>query len=185
MPILHDFRCSECGKVFERMVSWDTEQSQCECGHQATRVFISHREYRAQSFDPVLVYRDASGHFRFPGRNTGPVPQGYEPVYLKTTAEVRSFERQVNSKERERYFAHKERQEKRFEQWIRDARSDLRQKMQHMTPHGRDLAEAAMRANDADTGINHRFDPAFRVEAFSMDAGSRDAHYDRDMKRGK
>jgi hypothetical protein len=183
--VYHDFRCKQCGKVFERRVSWDSDTIPCECGSEALRVFISHREYRAQSFDPVLIYRDKSGHTRFPGRNQGTVPDGYEPVYLRTTAEVRKFEREMNSKERERYFAHKERQEKRFEPWLANARSELRQKMQLMSPRGRDLAEAAMRENDRQATVDTRFDPAFRLEAFSQNAGNRDACYDRDMKRGK
>ncbi len=182
---MHDFRCGQCAKVFERMVSWDREQTPCDCGAQATRTFISRREYRAQAFDPVLIYRDKSGHVRFPGRNNGSVPKGYEPVYLRTTSEVRNFERRMNSTERERYFAHKERQEARFAPWIANARSELRQKMQNMSPYGRALAEASMQENDRHSDVDTRFDPAFRIEAFSQDASNREAHYDRDMRRGK
>ena len=185
MAVRHDFRCGQCNKVFERTVSWDTEATPCECGGEASRVFISQREYRAQAFDPVLIYRDASGHTRFPGRNDGPVPKGYEPIYLRTTSEVRNFERRMNAKERERYFAHKERNEARFSEWTSASRSELRQKMQHMSPRGRDLAETAMRENDRNSGVDNRFDPAFHLNAFSFDASNREAHYDRDSRRGK
>jgi putative FmdB family regulatory protein len=183
--ILHDFRCRLCGKVFERMVKWDEETCACECGSNALRVFISRGEYRAQSFAPVLVFRDASGHYRFPGRNNQRTPKGCEAVWLRTTSEVRKFERKINESERRRYFAHKERNEKRFEQWISNARSELRQKMQHMSPHGRDLAIAAMRENDRQSSVNYRFDPQFRLEAFSQDASNREAQYDRDLSRRK
>lgn len=183
--ILHDFRCGHCGKVFEKRVQWNDDEAACECGKMAPRVFISRREYRAQSFDPVLIFRDASGHYRYPGRNSEAPPAGYEAVYLRTTSEVRKFEREINRKERERYFAHKERNEKRFEQWTKEARSELRQKMQHMSPYGRALAEAAMRQNDSQPSVNTRFDPQFRIEAFSQDASNREAQYDRDLSRRK
>jgi hypothetical protein len=183
--ILHDHRCPKCGKVFERMVRWDEERVKCECGGDASRIFISHREYRAQSFDPVLVFRDKSGHLRFPGRNQGAPPKGYEPVLLRTTSEVRKFEREVNAKERKRYFEHKERQEKRFEQWISDSRSELRAKMRHMSGYGRAIAEASMQENDRNSGIDMRFDPQFRIEAFSDDASNRDFQNDRDLQRRK
>jgi hypothetical protein len=183
--ILHDFKCPHCGKVFERMVNWDVERTRCYCGDEALRIFISRREYRAQAFDPVLVFRDGSGHYRYPGRNNERAPDGYEPVYLRTTSEVRKFEREINKRERERYFAHKERNEKRFEQWQKEARSELRQKMQHMTPYGRALAEAAMQQNDREPSVNHHFDPQFRLEAFSQDASNRERQYDRDLQRRK
>lgn len=183
--ILHDFKCGSCSKVFERTVSWDTEATPCDCGSEAARVFISRREYRAQAFDPVLVYRDKSGHVRFPGRNEGVTPKGYEPVYLRTSTDVRKFERQMNQKERERYFDHKERHEARFAEWTSSARSELRQKMQSMTPAGRALAEAAMRENDSKPSVDTRFDPGFHIDAFSFDSSNREGHYDRDMRRGK
>lgn len=183
--ILHDFHCATCGKVYEQMVSWDTEEAKCGCGATALRVFISRRAYHAQAFDPVLVYRDKSGHFRFPGRNDGRAPKGYEPVLLRTAAEVRKFTRSVNVKERERYFQHKERTEAAFAPWLASARSELRQKMQHMTPYGRALAEASMQANDQQSSVDTKFDPGFHLEAFEFDSSNREAQGDHDLPRRK
>ena len=180
MPVLHDYRCPQCRKVFEKMEAWDAEKTACECGAEAVRVFLSRREYRAQAFDPVLVFRDASGHYRFPGRNSGEVPKGYEPVFLRTTAEVRKFEKQMNAKERERYMIHKEREEATYREFLGSRRSELRQRIQHMSQFGRDFAEAAMRANDEAPSADHKFDPAFHIEAFSFDSSNRDPHTDRD-----
>lgn len=139
----------------------------------------------AQSFDPVLVYRDASGHVRFPGRNSGPAPKGYEPVYLRTRREVDRFTQSMNTRERERYFRHKERSEAAFATFLSDARSALRQRMQHMSPAGRALAEAAMRTHDRQPDVNPNFDPGCHFEAFEYDASNRDAQRDRDLARRK
>lgn len=185
MPILHDFKCAKCKRVFERRVAWDTEEARCDCGAQATRVFISHRAYRAQSFDPVLVYRDKSGHYRFPGRNAGVTPKGYEPVYLRTTSEVRKFERTMSQHERDRYFRHKERAEAAFAPWIANARSELRQRMQSMSAYGRSLAEAAIRASDSQSSVDTRFDPGCHFNAFAFDASNREPQGDRDLPRRK
>lgn len=167
------------------MVQWDEEQVKCDCGSMASRIFISHREYRAQSFDPVLVFRDKSGHYRYPGRNSERAPKGYEPIYLRTGSEVRKFEREINQSERKRYFEHKERQEKRFEPWLKSSRSDLRQRMQSMSEYGKEIAAAAMMENDRNSGIDYRFDPQFHVNAFSFDASNREFQTDRDLPRRK
>lgn len=181
MPIMHDFRCP-CGTLFERMVAWNTERIRHDCGRLASRVFTSSRRSQAQPFDPVLVYRDRSGHIRFPGRSSGKVPKGYEPVYLKTTSQVRSFERQMNAKERERYMQSKEREARQFDPMISRSRSELRQKMHHFSPAGRELAEVAMRENDSSSSINMKFDAEFRLDAFSDDASNREPWNDRDAR---
>lgn len=167
------------------MVPWDTETVECDCGQTAKLTFTSPREYRAQPFDPVLIYRDRSGHVRFPGRNSGPVPKGYEPVYLRTRSEVDKFTKSMNARERERYFRHQERHEARFAQWTANARSELRQKMQHMSPAGRALAEAAMRDRDHSSNVDTGFDPGCHFEAFEYDASNREAQRDRDLPRSK
>ena len=186
MAVMHDHSCEQCGHLFEKMVRWDEETAVCpNCGAMAHRVFLPHHKRPAQAFAPVLIYRDKSGHVRFPGRNEGVAPKGYEPFYLRTTQAVRNFERRMNAVEKERYFKHKERQELRFAQWIGNARSELRQKMQHMSPYGRELAEQAIRANDQQKDVDTRFEPNFHLEAFSYDASNREAHYDRDLQRRK
>jgi uncharacterized protein YdbL (DUF1318 family) len=133
----------------------------------------------------VLIYKDSAGHYRFPGRNQGETPKGYEPVYLKTTADVRRFEKQINESERQRYFSHKERTEAKFQEYIQESRAELRQRMRKMSAYGRELAEAAIRQNDNCSSVDTRFDPQFHLNAFSFDSGNRDAHYDRDLSKRK
>ena len=60
----------------------------------------------------------------------------------------------------------------------RDMRDRLRAAMQHMSPQGRDFAEAAIRRNDARP--SKRFEAGFHSEAFSNDAGNRQEWVDRD-----
>jgi hypothetical protein len=91
----------------------------------------------------------------------------------------------MNQVERERYFSHKERAEAKFSEYIQESRSELRQRMQCMSPRGRELAEAAMRENDNNGSVNTRFDPTFHLEAFSFDSGSRDAQSDIGLARRK
>lgn len=184
--ILHDFRCQNCGKVFEKAVTWDTETVPCDCGKTANMVFISHREYRAQSFDPVLVFRDKAGNIKFPGRNSSRAPKGFEPVYLRTTSEVRKFEGQMNARERERYFEHAEKREGNFAPMLRARRDQLRAAMRHMTAAGQDFARTAIQDSDSCSSVNMRFDANFHLDAFSQDSGSRDEWRDRDTgQRGR
>ena len=179
--ILHDFRCPKCG-LFERMVDWQTEEVAHECGEKASRVFLPARTHKAQAFEPVLVYRDRSGHLRFPGRTGNRAPKGYEAVYLRTTQEVRSLEKQMNQSERRRYMESKERESAFFDPILKQARSDLRQKMQQFSPAGREFAQLAMRENDAKPSVDTRFDPGFHLEAFSNDSSNREPWNDRDAR---
>ncbi len=42
MPILHDYQCDECKKVFEEFVNYEDRVIPCRfCGKRAVRVFIS------------------------------------------------------------------------------------------------------------------------------------------------
>lgn len=179
--VMHDFSCPDCG-IFERMVDWQTEEVTHECGKQASRVFVTRRTYRAQAFDPVLVFKDQSGHYRFPGRNRARIPAGYEPVYLRSSAEVRRFEKSVNANERNRYMQAKERESRFFDPLLSQSRSDLRQKMQRFSPAGRALAETAMRENDRKSSVDYRFDAGFHLEAFSNDASNRERWNDKDAR---
>ena len=77
----------------------------------------------------------------------------------------------MNRAERERYMIHKEREDATYREFIASRRSELRQKMQHMSAFGRDLAECAMRENDNTPSVDHKFSAEFHLDAFSQNVG--------------
>ncbi len=126
-------------------------------------------EYRPLGFSPVVVFQDGDGSFRFPGQDSDPTPSGCQRVELRTVSEVRSFERAINRRERAKYQARQEFQDRCFSAQRKSDRSELRSLMQRMTPFGRDFAEIAMRKNDQKSMSSQstRYDPKFRIEVFS------------------
>lgn len=110
MP-MYDFECPK-GHITEHFLPKFTERVRCNfiaCG-QGGRGCAEEGEHRpsfwyssgmrfAQSFSPVVIHRDASGNIRFPGHANSPAPEGFTKVELRTVAEVRQFEKEVNLKD--------------------------------------------------------------------------------------
>lgn len=133
----------------------------------------------AQPFDPVLIFEDAQGNIRFPGRNDAPAPEGFKPVKLTDIRQVRKFERQMNDRERVRHEIAIEGERTAFSEVQRRNREELRAAMRHMTPAGRELARAAMEEGDRqDSQPRGSFDAGFHIEVFSQDSGNREAYRD-------
>lgn len=133
----------------------------------------------AQAFDPVLIFEDAHGNVRFPGRNDAPTPDGFKAVELRDIRQVREFERRMNAREHARHEVSTEGERAAFSEAQQRNRAELRAAMRHMTPAGRALAQAAMDEGDRqDSQPRARFDPGFHVEVFSQDSSNRDAYRD-------
>jgi|SRR2546426_12404272 len=132
-------------------------------GHEPTR------PSNAARFEPVLIFRDSDGQFRFPGSSKEPTPKGSERIELRTTAQVRRFEREMSARQKRQAESKMERRDAFFSELQRRNRSELRQQMQHMSARGREFAEMAIARNNAKSfSVRARkFDPKFRVVAFS------------------
>lgn len=149
-------KCADCGAELEHG-DWPF------CGGKNNHASVFN--VNAQRFDPVVIHRDAAGNVRYPGRSDAPVPKGFERVELRTVAEVRHFERDVDRKEAARFDLSRTRSEENFRAHQEQQRSDLRQEMRHMSNQGRDFARHAIEQNNKrDRG---RYDAGFRVEALS------------------
>lgn len=108
---MYDFECPD-GHVTEHFLSKFTERVRCgfliDCGTMGVEPCRREGENRpsfwyssnvprlAQSFNPVVIHRDAAGNVRFPGNANAPVPEGFQKVELATVAQVRAFEKEVN-----------------------------------------------------------------------------------------
>lgn len=155
--------CLHCGKVLA-IGDWPY------CPHESIY------PQGAAHFDPVVVHKDGQGNYRFPGSPDALVPPGFERVELRTTAEIRRMERDVNRGEGERHDGAQAREEGFYAGLKAQRRSELRAAMTHMTPTGRAFAEEAMRQTDERP--RGRFDANFHVEAFSQDASNREPYRD-------
>jgi hypothetical protein len=157
--------CPECGEEIE-IGDW------VFCPHGSTRP-----EY-AQRFEPVVIHRDAQGNIRTPGSIHAPVPAGFERVELRTAAEIRHFEREMNRRERSRGEDVRSREEQHWGAQKAASRSELFQAMRGMSNEGRDYARYAIEQGNQRRHRLASYDPGFHIEAFSQDASNREAHSD-------
>lgn len=130
----------------------------------------------------MAIHRAPDGRVRFPGRFDAPAPPGFERVELRTTAEKRTFERQMNKTEHRRWEQSQERQAEFFEARRKEQRSELFAQLRHLPPAARDLAMAAIERTNKRP--SKRYDAGFHMEALEMDASNREPCTD-PLARGK
>ena len=136
----------------------------------------SFRPGDAQTFSPVVVFKDRKGNLSYPGSNRDRTPDGYERVEINTTRGVRQLQKQMDTElkiEREMVDMVEERSVNGFR---KKRRERLREQMKKMTPQGRQFAELAMKKTDEKP--KRRFKPASYVESFEYDKSNRAAHND-------
>lgn len=179
MP-LWDFACAK--HQFEKLCHTYIEKMRCQipgCKRMAHVVFVATSGVGARDFsgsDPVVIHRAADGAIRFPGNVNAKVPEGFERVELKTTAEKRKFEKEINRNEYQKWHDSQERKEAYFGAMRHESRRELFAQMHKLPPLARDLAMAAIKARNAK--IAPRYDAGFHIEALSMDASNRNSCYD-------
>src|SRR5439155_4833023 len=109
-------RCKHCGEHIE-IGSWPW------CvpgrGHESTR------RSNVSRFDPVVIFKDSDGQYRFPGNASDPTPKGSERIELRTTAQVRRFEHEMSAREKRQAESKMERRDAFFSELQRRNRSEL------------------------------------------------------------
>lgn len=187
MPIIQ-FTCPSCGPFEQYRPVTSLAVPPCPtCYGPAERHWIAPGA-RANP-DPVVVYRDPSGNYVFPGATDGLYAhtcesRGYTRVELKGWADVRRFEQEMNKRTRSDTEYRAERQSEAIERGEKLRRSDFFQKMSSMSPFGRAVARAAIEKNNAKPRPKGH-DTGFHVECYSYDRGSRDDSRDPSGRRRK
>lgn len=99
-PRMLDYDCHVCGhQIRDQLFMEVPDVYPCpQCGAAMDRAWYVLRRQSTQwsDADSVVVYKDASGQIRYPGRNDQPTPAGYERVQLRSLREVDKFEREHN-----------------------------------------------------------------------------------------
>lgn len=186
MPLI-DVRCSNdhATEVNRPLAMYPATPPCPECGAPTVQY---HPPPRTRwSIDPVVVYRDHDGSYRFPGDANGAgakryAQQGLERIELRSAADVRRFESQMNKREYSRMCRRVEAAQANRERRESESRSELRRLMPQMTERGRQLAHAAIRRNN-DKPRERAKDPGFHVEVFSYDRSNRDESRDGQGRR--
>lgn len=176
--IMADYLC-ECGFQFEHFFSNPPDSLPCEaedCDKQAVRIYSLPGQFRprdAQSFRPVMVDQAPDGSYSIPGHAGAPVPEGFIRKELRTVAEVRAFERNINAQERRQWEAQQAREHEAYSEGERMRRRDFFQRMQDMSPAGRELARLAIEHNN--NRPRRKYTRETFVEVFSRDSSNREA----------
>jgi putative FmdB family regulatory protein len=186
MPIYVQ-ECGTCAESFEhiRAISQIDNNPPCPCGGETHRILRP--STNSGYVDAVVVYQAPDGSVRFPGMGEGRSVAYYKSLgftrrEIRGAADMRRFEGQMNARERSIMARKLERKLEMREQRESHMRSQLRGLMTSMTPLGRDLARAAMRANDHKPR-ERTADANFHSEVYSFNRSNRDASRDRDGRR--
>jgi hypothetical protein len=177
---LYDWTCKAHGQ-FEALAGVNDERIVCRaegCKKKAKRIFVSvsgiGEARNAQGFSAPLVWKNADGSYTFAGSSHETAPEGAERVDLRTMSEIRNFERHMNDAERSKHNRSMERQQEVFEARRSMERSDLRQRMQSMSPAGRAFAQFAIqRGNDVRSKLYKTYEPGCHFKVFSDDRSNR------------
>lgn len=105
--IRHDFACPECGhEDMDRVInSNDVDRVICPCGARMHITFRQRtRNAQWSERDGIVLYREASGKFRYPGRNDEPTPAGCERVEIRSMSELARHERETGTVSEIRHF---------------------------------------------------------------------------------
>ena len=198
---MFDFVCSRCQYHFERFFKSSSNVPNslpCEsCGPDGDYVAeltfepsiaLKRPNSFAQSFDPVVIHKDASGNVRFPANSNAPIPAGFQKVELTNLHQIRQLEKEVNSKESAKLREHRYSERASSDEAKKVRREAFRQAVAKMSPKGRQFAERAMEYVDQKKSKRGLGDEAnFHLEAFSYDSSNREAYLDAqsDWKRRK
>lgn len=94
-----DLTCKRCGAevndLFVRHVP--SRMVHMFCGGLLEQVYrLPRRDAQWGDKDAVVVFKDANGKYRYPGRNDVATPVGCERVVMRSLREVEQFERVAN-----------------------------------------------------------------------------------------
>lgn len=182
MP-MYDYRCETCNRTFERFFSKFVESPNCtECGSvMSYEPSFWYNSRDAQSFTPVVIHRDSEGNIRLPGSVNAPVPPGFERVELRDIHQVRKFENEMNSKERDKAAEFRYAKSGNFDAQVRANREAMAQIVGKFSPRGRRFYDAMKEAADIKREQMSRRgtpEPNFHIDAFSFNASNREDYRD-------
>jgi len=188
MP-MWDYDCQKCGKVTELYFTRFVDHPNClDCGEPMDYrpAFNYTSETRAQRFSPVVIHKDAAGNVRFPGRADAPVPEGFQKVELTNIHEVRKFEKDMNSRDREQAEKFRGVRGQFLDGQLAANREAMKELVKRFTPRGRFFYDKMREASEAKQKQGAKdVRPAFYIDAFSNDASNRESHFDERNQHGR
>lgn len=177
--------CGKVSEVYRAVKDWPATPPCPQCGAQTEQ---THRPKTVQwTVDPVVVYQAGDGSFRFPG-DRGALSaheyerKGFHRIEIRSAVEMRRFEGMMNKRDFSLSQRRVERELQQREQREAVTRSELRRRMQSMSPYGRALAQAVIDRN------NHKpkkraSESGFHSEVYSHDRSNRDESRDSQGRR--
>ena len=203
MPI-YVRKCADesCDHYFELtlpMAQYDADADHpCpKCGSVSVRGYLP-SYVSAANTEPIVVFKADDGSFRYPGDPSGLSAHNYEKmgyarVELRGWADVRRFERDVNTTQASEIARRVERQLEVHEMSVKARRSEIlnglrnsfvipeivdgrrtgRMKTVRMSAAGADIMRASMERNDAKPRVKFR-EAGFHSDAYANDRSNRD-----------
>jgi putative FmdB family regulatory protein len=176
-----DAACGDRTEVLQLLREYEAgEKPDCPtCHGPMQRIMLPSWQRAGNGFQPIVIHELPDGTFSFPMHGSAPLPDGAQRREITTFAEADRVMRKVNQQERSKSEQHVEQEQAWREEMESANRSDLRQRMQSMSPRGRAFAEFCMRANDQKPQ-RRTVDPNVYLEIREFDRSNRDAYRDQE-----
>lgn len=142
--------CENCG-ASQALTEKIAIEHKVQCSGTAKRVYSlpgDRAPSDALNAPPTLVDVGPDGSYSHPAHPSAPVPPGFIRREMRTTQEKRAWLKDVNARDRAEWERGREREEQGYSEAERVRRSEFFQRMQTMSPAGRDLARLAIDHNN-------------------------------------
>lgn len=126
--------------------------------------------------EPTVIFKGAEGKVLYPGHSQEKAPAGFERVELRTTAEKRSFVKEMNFSERMDFEQRETARQANFEQVQSENRAQLFHDSQGWDERGRAFMRAAIAKTNRSK--SRRSAPTFMLPTLEYDASNRMPHRD-------
>ena len=148
------------------------------CAGPMHRIMLPSYQRAGNGFQPIVIHEGSDGTFSFPMHESAPVRDGFIKREIRTFAEADAVMRKVNAVESRKVDERICNEQAWLEHTESVNRSDLRMRMQSMSPAGRRFAEFVMAQNDRKARPK-AFEPGCFIEVREQDASNREDHVDR------
>lgn len=187
----YDYHCDKCGKTEEYFFKpMPPERLLCAfpgCGGEAYYApSFYYTSQTAQRFAPVVIHKDSEGNVRFPAHADAPLPPGFQKVELTNFNEIRRFEKEVNTKDREEASKFHNAKAELLSGQLKENRRVMERIVEGFSPAGKKFYEKMQQVSKAkERNAGRPIDPGFYIEAFTQDSSNRQGYRDAKNDWGK
>ena len=171
-----DYSCEDHGyfETFAKMNDCEAPQPCPTCSTPSPRIFVARAQRTYDQLDTLVCYKRPDGTYGVVANKGARIPEECERVEVRETWQKRQIEKEIDREHREKWERTQIGKQMLAEQASTVNRSELRDKMQHMSAKSRDFAKFAMDQNN--NRPREKYKGTFVFEALSQNSSNREEY---------